>query len=55
MIELAAGVTRPMAVQAMRDAEGSVRLATVMAKKRVSAGEARQLLAKQSLREVLQS
>lgn len=55
MIELAAGVTRPMAVQAMRDAEGSVRLATVMAKKRVSVGEARQLLAKQSLREVLQS
>jgi len=55
MIELAAGVTRPMAVQAMRDAEGSVRLAAVMAKKRVSADEARQLLAKQSLREVLQS
>lgn len=55
MIELAAGVTRPMAVQAMRDANGSVRLAAVMAKKRVDADQARQLLAEQSLREVLQS
>jgi len=55
MIELAAGVTRPMAVQAMRDAGGSVRLAAVMAKKRVNADQARQLLAEQSLREVLQS
>jgi N-acetylmuramic acid 6-phosphate etherase len=55
MIELAAGVTRPMAVQAMRDSGGSVRLAAVMAKKRVDANEARQLLAGQSLREVLQS
>jgi len=55
MIELAAGVTRPMAVQAMRDANGSVRLAAVMAKKHVNADEARQLLAGRSLREVLQS
>jgi len=55
MIELAAGVTRPMAVQAMRDAGGNVRLAAVMAKKRIDANEARQLLAGQSLREVLQS
>jgi len=55
MIELAAGVTRPMAVQAMRDANGSVRLAAVMAKKHVNADEARQLLADRSLREVLQS
>ena len=55
MIELAAGVTRPMAVQAMRDADGNVRLAAVMAKRRVNADQARQLLAEQSLREVLQS
>jgi N-acetylmuramic acid 6-phosphate (MurNAc-6-P) etherase len=44
-----------MAVQAMRDAGGSVRLAAVMAKKRVNADQARQLLAERSLREVLQS
>jgi len=55
MVELAAGVTRPMAVQAIRDANGNVRLATVMAKKHVNADEARQLLDAQSLREVLQS
>ena len=55
MIELAAGVTRPMAVQAMRDANGNVRLAAVMAKKRVDADAARALLAQKPLREVLQS
>jgi len=55
MVELAAGVTRPMAVQAIRDANGNVRLAAVMAKKHVNADEARQLLDAQSLREVLQS
>lgn len=55
MIELAAGVTRPMAVQAMRDANGNVRLATVIAKRRISADEARELLASTPLREVLQS
>ena len=44
MVELAAGVTRPMAVQAIRDADGNVKLATVMAKKRVDAATARQLL-----------
>jgi len=53
MVELAAGVTRPMAVQALRDANGVVRLAAVMAKKRVSADEARTLLAEKSLRELL--
>ncbi len=53
MVELAAGVPRPQAVQAMRDADGSVRLASVMAKKRVTAAEARALLASRSLREVL--
>jgi N-acetylmuramic acid 6-phosphate etherase len=53
MVELVAGVPRPQAVQAMREAEGSVRLATVMAKRRITAGEARALLASRSLREVL--
>jgi len=55
MVELAAGVTRPMAVQAIRDANGNVRLAAVMAKKQVNADEARQLLDAHSLQEVLQS
>ena len=54
MVEIAAGVPRPTAVQAMRDAGGSVRVATVMARRGVSADEARQLLAERSLREVLQ-
>ena len=53
MVELAAGVTRPMAVQALRDADGSVRLASVMAKKKIGAAEARKLLESRSLREVL--
>jgi len=44
MVELASGVTRPMAVQAMRDAGGNVKLATVMAKKKLGADEARALL-----------
>jgi N-acetylmuramic acid 6-phosphate etherase len=55
MVELAAGVTRPMAVQAMRDAEGNVKVATVIAKKSVPADEARRLLAGKALREVLGS
>jgi len=55
MVELAAGVTRPAAVQALRDAAGNVRLAAVMARKKVSAEEARKLLEahRGSLREVL--
>lgn len=53
MVELAAGVTRPMAVQALREAEGSVRLASVMAKKKITAVEARKLLQRHTLREVL--
>jgi N-acetylmuramic acid 6-phosphate etherase len=55
MVELAAGVLRPTAVQAIRDADGNVRLATVMARKRVSAEEARRMLQERSLREVLES
>jgi N-acetylmuramic acid 6-phosphate etherase len=53
MVELASGVTRPMAVQALRDADGNVRLATVMAKRKIGAPEAKLLLEQQSLREVL--
>ena len=53
MVELAAGVTRPMAVQALRDAEGSVRLASVMARRKINAAEAKRLLQRQTLREVL--
>src|SRR5258708_30350370 len=53
MVELASGATRPMAVQALRDADGNVRLATVMAKRRIGAPEAKRLLEQQSLREVL--
>src|SRR6266436_5525941 len=45
MVELATGVARPAAVQALRDAGGNVRLACVMAKKRISVDEARALLA----------
>ena len=57
MVELVAGVSRPAAVQAMREAGGNVKLASVIAKKRVSADEARQLLDKTlgRLREVLES
>jgi N-acetylmuramic acid 6-phosphate etherase len=53
MVELAAAVTRPMAVQAIREADGDVKVATVIAKKKVGADEARALLADKSLREVL--
>lgn len=53
MVELAAGVSRPAATQAIRDAEGNVKLATVIARKNVSADEARALLESATLREVL--
>jgi N-acetylmuramic acid 6-phosphate etherase len=55
MVELAAGVTRPIAAQAVRDAAGNVRVATVMARRKVSAEEARKLLDahRGNLREVL--
>src|SRR5207244_9643601 len=41
MVELAAGVTRPVAVQALRDAGGNAKLAAVMAKKKLAADDAR--------------
>ncbi|HUP47157.1 MAG TPA: N-acetylmuramic acid 6-phosphate etherase [Thermoanaerobaculia bacterium] len=55
MVELAAGVTRPMAVQAMREAAGDVKVAAVMAKKGVDAATARRLLEEHQgrLREVI--
>ena len=56
MVELAAGVTRPMAVQALRESDGNVKVATVVAKKKVPANEARRLLEQHGgrLREVLE-
>lgn len=56
MVELAAGVTRPMAVQAIRDAGGNVKLAAVMAKKGIDAPTARRLLEKHNgrLREAME-
>jgi N-acetylmuramic acid 6-phosphate etherase len=53
MVELASGATRPMAVQALRDADGNLRVATVIAKRKIGAPEAKRLLEQQSLREVL--
>jgi len=57
MVELAAGVLRPTAVEAIRDAGGNVKLAAVIAKKRISAAEARALLEAHGgrLREVLEA
>src|SRR6266513_2249028 len=57
IVELAAGVLRPTAVQAIRDADGNVKLAAVIAKKRISAAEARALLEAHGgrLREVLEA
>jgi len=55
MVELAADVARPVAVQALRDAGGNVKLATIIARKKVSAGEARKLLEGSNLREVLEA
>jgi N-acetylmuramic acid 6-phosphate etherase len=57
MVELAAGVPRHQAVQAIRDADGNVKLAAVMAKKKVAADDARALLESHggNLREVLES
>jgi N-acetylmuramic acid 6-phosphate etherase len=55
MVELAAGVTRPMAAQAIRDANGNVKLATIMAAKKIGTDEARHLLEQRggNVREVL--
>ena len=57
MVELAAGVQRPAAAQAIRDAGGNVKLATVMAKKKITLDDARALLDAHhgNLREVLET
>lgn len=55
MVELAAGVTRPIAVQAIREAEGNLKVAAVIAKKKIPADEARRLLESHTVREVLES
>jgi N-acetylmuramic acid 6-phosphate etherase len=57
MVELAAGVQRNAAVQAIRDAGGNVKLATIMASKKVTADDARTLLDAHhgNLREVLET
>jgi N-acetylmuramic acid 6-phosphate etherase len=57
MVELAVGVSRPVAVQAMRDANGNVKLASVMAGKRLSIDDAKAVLASHggNLRKVLES
>jgi N-acetylmuramic acid 6-phosphate etherase len=44
MVELAAGVTRPQAVIALRESGGDLKVACVVAKKRVGADDARALL-----------
>jgi len=56
MVELAAGVTRPVAVQAVREADANVKLAVVIAKKKLSSADARALLDRHGgrLREVLE-
>lgn len=55
MVEIAAEVPRPKAVEALQSAEGNVRVAIVIAAEGISADEARQRLdrAGQNLREVL--
>ena len=57
MVELAAGVQRPAAAQAIRDADGNVKLATVIARKKMTADDARALLDAHNgnLREVLET
>jgi N-acetylmuramic acid 6-phosphate etherase len=57
MVEIAAGVPRPAAVQAIREAGGNIRIATVIARRRVSADEARDILQRHGddLREALET
>jgi N-acetylmuramic acid 6-phosphate etherase len=55
MVELAAQVSRPAAVQALREAEGNLRVAAVIARRNVPADEARRILDERPLREVLGS
>ncbi len=57
MVELVTGATRPAAVIALREAEGDMKVASLIAKRRISADEARNLLVGSGgrLREALES
>jgi N-acetylmuramic acid 6-phosphate etherase len=57
MVEIVAGVPRPVAVKAMRDAEGNIRIASVIARRKVSPDEAKDILRQHGgdLREVLKT
>ena len=54
MVELAAGVTRPVAAQAIAKAGGNVKVATVIARTGATAEEAKRLVESKRLREVLE-
>ena len=55
MVELAANVARPAAVQALREADGNVKVAAIIARRRVSRDAAQKLLEGRTLREVLEA
>jgi len=57
MVELVAGIPRPAAVQALREADGNVKVAVVVARKKTSAAEARRMLEEHGgrLREVIEA
>ncbi|MGZ7040981.1 MAG: N-acetylmuramic acid 6-phosphate etherase [Thermoanaerobaculia bacterium] len=57
MVEIAAGVARPVAAQAIRDANGNIRIASVIARRKVSPDEAKDILRQHGgdLREVLKT
>ena len=57
MVELVAGIPRPAAVQALREAGGNVKVAVVVAKKKTNATEARRMLEEHGgrLREVIEA
>jgi N-acetylmuramic acid 6-phosphate etherase len=57
MVELVAGIARPLAVQALRESGGNVKVAVVVAKKKTSAVEARRMLDEHGgrLREVIEA
>ena len=54
MVELAAGVNRPTAVQAIRDADGNIRVACLIAKRRVPVEEAKKIVEAGGFREALE-
>jgi N-acetylmuramic acid 6-phosphate etherase len=57
MVELVAGIPRPAAVQALREADGNVKVAVVVARKKTTAAEARRMLEEHGgkLREVIEA